>query len=126
MGNGNAAPGKVDINAQSKVTLNASAQPTQPALDGVLLYRHAPNATAAQNGKGEIDINGGANLRLDGAIVAPTSWVTVGGNAATDPRSCNVFVVHSIEFRGTSNLGAEGCKLYGTNTAVPRMARLVE
>jgi Flp pilus assembly protein TadG len=126
VGVGNAAPGKVDINAQARIDLNASAQPTQPDLDGVLIYRHAPYATAAQTGKGEIDINGGANVRLDGAIVAPTSWVTMGGNGATDPKSCNVFVVHSMEFRGNANLSAAGCDFYGTNTAVPRMARLVE
>ena len=126
VGVGNAAPGKVDINALARIDLNASAQPTQPDLDGVLIYRHAPYATAAQTGKGEIDINGGANVRLDGAVVAPTSWVTMAGNGATDPQSCTIFVVHSMEFRGNTNLGVGGCDLYGTKTSVPRMARLVE
>ena len=111
MGKGNAAPGKVDINAQARVDLNAGRQTAQPLLDGVLLYRHAPNAQPNQNGKGEIDINGGANVRLDGAIVAPTSWVTMGGNGATDPESCNVFVVHSMEFRGNANLGRSRLRL---------------
>jgi Flp pilus assembly protein TadG len=126
VGKGNAAPGKVDINAQARIDLNAGRQTAQPLLDGVLIYRHAPNAQANQNGKGEIDINGGANVRLDGAIVAPTSWVTMGGNGATDPTSCNVFVVHSMEFRGNAHLSAAGCDFYGTRTTVPRMPRLVE
>ena len=65
-------------------------------------------------------------MRLDGAIVAPTSWVTMGGSGATDPTSCNVFVVHSMEFRGNANLSAAGCDLYGTQTTVPRIPRLVE
>jgi Flp pilus assembly protein TadG len=126
VGNGNANPGKVDINAQARVELKAGRQGAQPILDGVLLYRHAPNAQANQSGKGEIDINGGANVRLDGAIVAPTSWVTMGGGGATDPRSCNIFVVHSMQFRGNSNLSAAGCDLYGTKTSTPRIPRLVE
>ncbi len=126
VGNNNSDPGKVDINAQASIDLNASQQSSEPALDGVLLYRHAPNAQASQNGKGEIDINGGANVRLDGAIVAPTSWVTMGGNAATDPKSCNIFVVHSIEFSGGSSLSAEGCHLYGAAASAPRVPRLVQ
>jgi hypothetical protein len=126
MGKGNAAPGKVDINAQARVDLNAGRQTAQPLLDGVLIYRLAPYAQASQDGKGEIDINGGANVRLDGAIVAPTSRVTMGGSGATDPASCNVFVVHSMKFRGNSSLSAAGCDFYGTRTTVPRIPRLVE
>jgi Flp pilus assembly protein TadG len=126
VGSGNAAPGKVDINAQAHVDLNAGRQAAQPLLDGVLLYRHAPNAQPNQSGKGEIDINGGANVRVNGAIVAPTSWVTMGGSGATDPESCTVFVVHSMEFRGNANLGVAGCGLYGTQTGVLRIPRLVE
>lgn len=126
VGNNGSTAGKVDINAQARVTLNASRQAKVPELDGVLIYRRAPNATPNQNGHGEIDINGGANVRLDGAIVAPTSWVTMGGNGATDPRSCNNFVVHSMEFRGTSNLSVSGCSLFGTATNTPRMPRLME
>ena len=106
--------------------LNASRQPTQPALDGVLIYRRAPNAQASTNGKGEIDINGGANLKLDGAVYAPTSWVTMSGGGATSPASCNIFVVHSLEFRGNSNLSTEGCSRYGTATSSMRVAKLVE
>lgn len=126
VGKGGAAAGKVDINSQASVTLNAGRQLLQPAFDGVLIYRHAPGAVASQNGKGEIDINGGANLRLNGAVVAPTSWVTMGGNAATGPDTCTVFISHSMSFSGTSNLSVEGCDMYGTKTGVPRMPRLVE
>ena len=126
VGNNGSAAGKVDINAQATVNLHASRQSTAPTLDGVVIYRRAPNAVPNQSGKGDIDINGGANLRLDGAIVAPTSWVTMGGNGATDPRSCNNFAVHSMEFRGNSNLSVSGCGLYGTATNTPRMPRLME
>jgi hypothetical protein len=126
LGKGNTAPGKVDINAQARVGLKAGRQTAQPLLDGVLVYRLAPYAQPSQNGKGEIDINGGAAVRLDGAIVAPTSRVTMGGSGATDPTSCSIFVVHSMEFLGNSNLSAAGCDLYGTKTSTPRMPRLLE
>ena len=68
----------------------------------------------------------GNNVKLDGAILAPTSWVTMGGSGATSPDSCNLFIVHSMEFRGNSNLSTAGCALYGTATSTPRMPRLVE
>lgn len=124
-GNGNSAPGVVDINAQATIRLNASTQTAQPLLDGVLIYRHAPNAQPSQNGKGEIDINGGANVRLDGAIVAPTSWMTMSGGGSTDPTSCNLFLVHSVEFRGNSEMGVQGCKSLGVKDSLPRMPRIV-
>ena len=126
VGNGTSAPGIVDINAQAIIRLNASRQTAQPLLDGVLIYRHAPGAQANQVGKGEIDINGGASLKLDGAIVAPTSWLTMAGGGRTDPAACNLFVVHSVEFRGNSSLSAGGCKNFGVKDMLPRMPRLVE
>ncbi len=117
--------GNVNINARATIDLSAGDQSVD-VLDGVLIYRHAPNAQPSQTGHGEIDINGGASMKLNGAIVAPTSWVTMGGNGATDPTACNIFVVHSMEFRGTSNLSAQGCNLYGTKTDVPRIVRLTQ
>lgn len=126
VGNGTSAPGVVNINAQATIDLNASRQTAQPLLDGVLIYRHAPNAQAIQTGKGEIDINGGARIRLDGAIVAPTSWMTMGGSGSTDPTSCNIFLVHSAEFRGNSSLSTGGCESLGVKSMLPRMPRLVE
>jgi hypothetical protein len=126
VGRGNSAPGRVDVNAQARIDLHAGKQPSEPRLDGVLIYRHAPDAQPSQNGRGEIDINGGATMKLNGAIVAPTSWVTMAGSGATDPNACNVFIVHSMEFRGNTGLSAEGCHFYGTDAGMPRIPRLVE
>jgi len=122
----NSGAGKVDINAQANINLHASRQTEVPELSGVLIYRRSPGTTPSTSGKGEIDINGGANLRLDGSIVGPTSRVTMAGNAATDPKSCNNFVVHSMEFTGTTNLSVAGCGLYGGPPNTPRMPRLME
>jgi hypothetical protein len=126
VGIGAAAPGSVKITSQAKIDLNASLQPAQTALDGVLIYRHKSGGTPSTTANGDISIQGGANVRLDGAVVGPTSSLTMTGNGATDPASCNVFVVASAEFKGTSNLSVAGCGHYGTTTSVPRMARLVK
>ena len=126
VGAGAAAPGAVNITSQAKIDLNASLQPSQSALDGVLIYRHNPGGTPSTTANGDISILGGGNVRLDGAVVGPTSSLTMGGNGATDPASCNVLVVASAELRGTSNLSVAGCGRYGTMTSVPRMARLVQ
>lgn len=127
-GNNNGSPGKVEFGSQARVTLNASVQ-TTTALNGVLFYRHDPNGQVrgrGNNGKCDFDAGAGATLRLDGAIVAPNSCASMGGNSATDPNSCNVFVVASMEFSGNSSLSAEGCRFYGTETPTPRIVRLVE
>lgn len=67
-------------------------------------------------------------MRLDGAIVSPTSCASMGGNstAGADDESCNVFLVASMEFSGNAALGANGCHFYGTKTPVARIARLVQ
>ena len=127
VGNGSSAPGRVIVGSQGIIDLNASVQNTT-ALSGVLVYRHHPGGSAPANAGNNcgIDIGAGAQIALDGAIVAPTSCVSMGGNSQTSPDSCNVFVVASMDFRGNSNLSAEGCRFYGTELPVPRIPRLVE
>jgi hypothetical protein len=126
VGAGTGEPGEVDINSQGVIDLNASLQPTMPALDGVLIYRHDPNGTPAATSRAEIKITGGAGLRLDGAVVAPTSAMSMGGNAATSPDTCNIFVVATVEFQGNASLSADGCDMYGTARNTPRIPRLVQ
>lgn len=121
---GNAAPGKVSVGSQGAVVINASRQLSEPDLDGVAIYRHHPNGTPGNNA--EIDFGAGATVDINGAVVAPTSAMSMGGNAAAGPTSCNMFVVASAEFKGGTSLGAAGCDLYGTKTSTPRMARLVQ
>lgn len=124
VGNGRAAPGTVSIGSQGKIELNASSQPTQPELNGVVIYRHNPGGSPAN--KAEIDFSAGATVKLNGAVVAPNSGMSMGGNSATSPQSCNIFVVATTEFKGNTHLSAEGCDMYGTARNVPRIARLVE
>lgn len=126
LSNGTQAPGKVDINADATIDLHAGLQPLQTRLDGVLIYRQPSNAATSTNGKGEININGSAKVKLDGAIVGTDSRVTMSGSGATSDKSCNIFVVHSMEFSGNSELSAAGCDLYGTKRSEPRMPRLVQ
>ena len=128
VGQGNSAPGTLTVTAQGSIDLNAGSQSSDPALDGVLIYRHDPKGQPAQGSHGEIDFHAGATVNLDGAVVAPTTHVTMGGNAATDPqgRSCNIFVVGTIDFSGGSSLSAAGCDMYGTKASVPRIPRLVQ
>ncbi len=69
-------------------------------------------------------------MRLNGALVAPTSGMSMGGNSDSAPGGdkprCNVFVVASMELKGNTSLSAAGCDTYGTNVNQPRIARVVE
>ncbi len=80
VGSGGGAPGKINIqSSQACIRLNASAQPLERRLDGVVIWRHNPGGTPDNT---DIDLRGGADLRLDGALVAPTSGISLGGNSA--------------------------------------------
>jgi hypothetical protein len=126
---GNAATvGTITINAQSTVTLSApttSLIPNVPEGKGVVLYR---DAVAANNGpQNELKLNGGANMRLFGAIYVPTSDVQVNGNSGASYSACMPIVGFALSFSGTADTRVDVSEC---GTAVPRpqirVARLVE
>lgn len=126
---GNAATvGTIHINAQSSVMLNAPATsliPGVPEGKGVAIYR---DARAANNGpQNEVRLNGGAGMRLTGAIYLPTSDVQVNGNSGASYSSCMPIVGYALSFSGNADtyVDVSECDMV---TAVPqlRVARLVE
>jgi hypothetical protein len=126
---GNAATvGTVTINAQSSVRLSApvaSLVPGVPEGRGVLLYR---DARATNNGpQNELKLNGGADMRLEGAIYLPTSDVQVNGNSGASSSGCMPIVGFALSFSGTADTRVD---VSGCGNAVPRpqlrVARLVE
>jgi hypothetical protein len=143
VGSGGGAPGVVDAkSSQACIYLNASVQTSEARLNGVVIWRHNPNGVPNNS---DIDLSGGANMRLDGALVAPTSGMTMGGNSAAGGSStgsgkkscipaasnppkpvCNMFVVGSMEMKGNTSLSVSGCSSYGTSPNAARIARLVE
>ncbi|MBX9701436.1 MAG: hypothetical protein K2X74_18525 [Acetobacteraceae bacterium] len=126
---GNAATvGTIQINAQSNVTLSApttSLVPGVPEGKGVVLYR---DGRASNNGpQNEVRLNGGASMRLIGAIYLPTSDVQVNGNSGANYSSCMPIVGYALSFSGTADTWVDVSEC-GTTTPVPqlRTARLVE
>jgi hypothetical protein len=120
--------GTIKINAQSTVNLtgpSTSLIPGYPEGKGVVIYR---DARAQNNGpQNESHLNGGATMRLFGAVYLPTSDVQVNGNSGQTYSTCMPIVGYSLSFSGTANttVDVSGCNNF---TGVPtlRVARLVE
>jgi hypothetical protein len=119
--------GTLRINAQTSGDLRAPTTPLIPgfaASDGLLFYR---DARATNNGpQKEVQLNGGASLRLNGGMYFPTSDVVMNGRADVES-TCLSLVGFRLSFSGTSDtdLDVSGCQGYAPYPTI-RTVRLVE
>jgi len=120
--------GTVRINAQSTTTLSGPASSLIPGHAegrGLIIYR---DARASNNGpQNEVQLNGGASMRLTGAVYLPTSDVQVNGNSGTNYSSCMAIIGYALNFSGNSDtrVDVSGCTGV-TDVPAVRVARLVE
>lgn len=108
--------GQATINTSGTVRLNAPGSGTYA---GILIYR---DDLGSSSGNPEIQITGGANVSVSGAIYGPTSYVDFNGNSNTN---CLIVVANQIRLSGTTNFTSAGCP-----TAMPipqtQIVRLME
>ncbi len=125
-----------NANGNSQSVTNISAPKTNAfnaAFNGVAVYRDVIAAPPPGN-QPSIKINGGANTRISGAIVAPSSTLHWNGNSTvsggSSSASCGLLVAGTITLNGTSNYNlaaASGCQSsYGINAPQVTAIRLVE
>jgi len=120
--------GTVRINAQSTTTLSGpstSLIPGHSEGQGVVLYR---DARATNNGsQNDVQLNGGAGMRITGSVYLPTSDVQVNGNSGNNYSTCMAIIGYYLSFSGNSDTTVDVSGCTGI-TAVPtqRVARLVE
>ena len=108
--------GKVKITTNGIVDLDAPGTGTYA---GVLIYR---DNLGTSSGNPQVQINGGANMQLSGAIYAPTSSARFNGNSAT---ACLILVAAEVDLGGNSAFNNVGCP---NPSGVPntQLVRLVE
>lgn len=84
------------ISMNGNATLNLTA-PSSGDYNGVLVYQHRNAALTSQH------INGGADMRIDGAFYMPGTELTFNGNAGMEVQ-CLRLVARRVNFSGNSNL----------------------
>jgi len=84
------------INMNGGATLNLTA-PTSGTYNGVLVYQHRNAPLTNQF------INGGADMRIDGAFYMPGTELTFNGNAGMEVQ-CIRLVTRRVHFSGNANL----------------------
>lgn len=84
----------IKMNGQAQLNLTA---PTTGPYAGVLIYQHRNAALGNQH------INGGADMRIDGAFYMPATELTFNGNAGMEVQ-CLRLVARRVNFSGNSNL----------------------
>jgi hypothetical protein len=119
--------GTVRINAQAAGDLRGPSTaliPDHPESAGLLFYR---DARATNNGpQKEVQLNGGASLRLNGGMYFPTSDVVMNGKSDINS-TCLSVVGYRLSFSGTSDtdLDVSGCVGFSPYPTI-RNVRLVE
>jgi hypothetical protein len=101
-------------------TLDITA-PTSGELEGIALYRQR---TAANDAAKPVKINGGADLKITGAIYMPGTDIWVGGNADFDT-TCLQVIGRILTFKGGGTISNE-CANTGVKTTARPTIRLVE
>ncbi|WP_084698520.1 pilus assembly protein TadG-related protein [Muricoccus aerilatus] len=119
--------GTIQINAQAKGDLHGPTSPLisgHPESDGLLFYR---DARATNNGsQKEVQLNGGAALRLNGGMYFPTSNLVMNGTSDIGS-TCMSLVAYRLSFSGNSDtdLDVSGCSGFAPYPTI-RTVRLVE
>ena len=119
--------GTVQINAQAQGDLRGRSSPIIPDLpesSGLLFYR---DARATNNGpQKEVQLNGGATLRLNGGMYFPTSDLVMNGKSDIGS-TCLSLVAYRLSFSGNSDtdLDVSGCVGFAPFPTI-RTVRLVE
>lgn len=119
--------GTVQINAQAKGDLRGPTSPLiadHPESDGLLFYR---DSRATNNGpQKEVQLNGGATLRLNGGMYFPTSDLVMNGNSDIGS-TCLSLVAYRLSFSGNTDtdLDVSGCVGFAPYPTL-RTVRLVE
>ena len=120
--------GGPDINGNAIINLSApnAVHATDPDYAGILFFRD-PRATGGNTqGNPAVNINGGANTVLTGAMYFPNSYVKYNGNANLS--LCSVLIGGTIEMTGNAGLTIAQCAALGFANLVPQIqiVRLVE
>jgi hypothetical protein len=119
--------GTIQINAQAAGDLRAPTTPLipgHPESAGLLLYR---DARATNNGpQKEVQLNGGATLKLNGGMYFPTSDVVMNGKSHIES-TCLALVGYRLSFSGDTDtdLDVGGCVGFAPYPTT-RTVRLVE
>ena len=106
----------VSINGNAIVTL---AAPTTGPTQGLIFFQDRQAPAGGAN-----TFNGGANLRLSGAVYFPNQTVTFTGGASTSENGCTQLIAGSLNFEGGSVFGMN-CDRTGVKLAGGRPPRLV-
>jgi Flp pilus assembly protein TadG len=120
--------GGIKINAQASVTLQAPrTNPDDPDLNGVLFFRD-PRATSNSTSNPAVQINGGADTKLSGAMYFPQSYVKFNGNASATGSTCTALIAGTLDFNGTADtyVDVSSCATYGAAVPQVQVVRLVE
>ncbi len=95
---------------------------TRQAVVGIAIYRDERGA----NGGGiEVQINGGSDSFVVGAIVAATSDVRFNGNSET-AMACSVVIGETVQMNGTGFMSVDACEANGVKTPRVQIVRLAE
>jgi hypothetical protein len=120
--------GTIRINAQATGSLRGPATsliPGHPEAAGLVAYR---DARATNNGsQKEVQLNGGATMRMFGGLYFPSSDVVVNGNSGIGYSSCLGVVGFRLSFSGSSDTDVDvsGCAGFAPYATL-RTVRLVE
>ena len=98
------------LTISSGATVNLSAPAINgfsSALNGVLIDDQAQND--ANPNKIAVNINGGGNVKLGGAMYFPHADVSWGGTAANDLTTCSMVIANTLTINGNAYLSTNGC-----------------
>jgi Flp pilus assembly protein TadG len=107
----------VGMHVSGNASLDLSA-PTIGPTAGILFFQDRVS------GADGIELNGGADHRLFGALYFPRGDVRVNGNADLGYGACTQIIANKIEFRGGARLSLSGCA--GSGIQFGSRPRLVE
>ena len=112
--------GEVRINGGASVTLNA---PSDPSYDypGILFFQDRLADPGGTN-----QLNGGADMRLSGAIYFPSQSVEWSGTSDTSAPTCTMIVALQVTFLGNAVLDNSGCEAAGVTPISISSVALVE
>lgn len=113
--------GRVVINGGANVTLKAPSYAGAPYRG--LLFVQDPRATSS-SGPGINRFNGGAEMKLTGALYFPAEELNFSGNS--NMTSCIEVVARTVKFTGNTRLDVSGCSSTGTAPIQVTAARIVE
>jgi hypothetical protein len=99
--------GSSSVSIASNSTVTLLAPPKGSANGGLLFYSNAAGGSS---------FNGGATMRLTGAIVMPNQNITFAGNTSVSLGSvCTVLIGNTLTFSGNTTLATTDCAAFGTN-----------